>query len=216
MQSHLGACVLHERTCRELIKQNEVLRHKEAMHLEALEISEAVLSKLGVVANQPAPGTKQHEKWLEAVLLDMLALNLKQELLLTPVAAAQQAVPGPLPGTVAPSAQAPSEPTCSRSTCSSNANSSSSGSGSNLHSNSQHSVDNRVMGVFATLTPEEIMQSKGLSVAEVAGEEGLGRACLLGPCVWSSACPLPLSLDVFVLRVAQEPSELSHPPIWGE
>jgi hypothetical protein len=163
------------------------------MHLQALEISEAVLDKLGVVAKQPAPGTKQHAKWLEAVLLDMQALNLKQELLLKPATAAQQGVLGPSPGPAALSTQAPSEATYSRSTCSSIATSggsgSSSGSGNHLDASSQHSVDNRVTRLMASLTPEEIMQCKGLTLAELAGGGGLAgelafAVCLEPCCDW--------------------------------
>jgi hypothetical protein len=177
--------VLHERNCRELLKQNEVLRSKEALHLEALEISEAVLHQLGVVAHQPAPGSKQHAKWLEAVQLDMQALTLKQELQLTPVAATPQASLAPSAGPVAPSTHAASEATCSRSTysskstdASSGVSSSSSGSDNDLFSSSQH----RITCMLASLTPEEIMLFKGLSVAQVAGEASWGMGMLSGVC----------------------------------
>jgi hypothetical protein len=194
------ALVLHEFTRRELTKQNELLRSKEAKHMEALETVEAVLHTLGTVAEQPVPGTKEHAKWLEAVLLDMQALTLKQELQLTPVAATPQASLAPSAGAVAPSAQATSEATCSRSTCSSmdttrsdasSIEGSSSSGGNKPHSSSRH----RVTRLLASLTPDEIMQYKGITVPELAGGKVFGggmRACfghVLGTCASGGLYP---------------------------
>jgi hypothetical protein len=184
--------VLHKLTCRELTQQNELLRSKEAKHLEALETVEAVLHTLGAVVEQPAPGTKQHAKWLEAVLLDMQALTLKQALQPDPAAAAQQEPLAPKPGPVEPSTQAVSEATCSRSTSSSmhttgseassgmsvggSTTSSGGGGGDNPHSSSRH----RVTRLLASLTPEEIMQCKGLTMEELAGRFGQAMCGLVG------------------------------------
>jgi hypothetical protein len=179
--TYMRARVLHERNCRELLRQNEALKLREAMHLEALEITEAVLDKLGMVAKQPVPGTKEHAKWLEVVLLDMQALTLKQELQLTPVAATPQASLAPSAGAATASIQAASEATCSRRTCSSSAIAAgNAGSGVNSGHSSAATGDlpsgsrGRVTRLMETLTPEEILQFKGLSVAEVAGGASWG------------------------------------------
>lgn len=219
--------VLHVLTCRELTQQNELLRSKEAKHLEALETVEAVLHTLGAVVEQPASGTKQHAKWLEAVLLDMQALTLKQALQLNTAAAAPQdslapSSVAPTPGAVAPSIQAASEATCSRSTSSSmhttgsesssgmslGASTSSSGGGDNPHSNSRH----RVTRLLASLTPEEIMQCKGCTMAELAGGKGWGRACVgcgLDPGNCVSRGLYSGALGVKTLMPAQQPEKCS-------